>query len=158
MAVCFCAVACSLVGMMLPESQMGRVYKLLTSLVFLSCLISPVMSLGAQPISFQLDMSAQNTQEIGRQAEEVAQKLAFDSSQGKIRQIVDYNLQRLGISAEKIEVTIHNEESDNIFFIEADITLDGAFQKREEEIMDFLKKELDIDCTLHWNEGDMKDE
>ncbi|MEG2039356.1 MAG: stage III sporulation protein AF [Oscillospiraceae bacterium] len=155
-AICYCAIVCSLLFIILPEGSNTKIYKMLGGLVFLTCLISPLMNL--RGIELSLDLQGSNTQmeQARQQAEKIASDIAYSKSNENIKSIIKEELAAIGVVPEKIEVNIHNNENDNISCIVAELTLKQTDIKAQQQVKELLSKQLGISCNITYSKEEIK--
>ena len=77
--ICAAAIACGLAQLILPKSNMQRLFNITSSVFFLSCLLSP---LALAPISLDLESAEEMQREVQRRAKNLTS--AVEEQTGEI--------------------------------------------------------------------------
>ncbi|MCI8649282.1 MAG: hypothetical protein HFG20_04115 [Anaerotruncus sp.] len=146
--LCAAATACGVAQMVLPKSNLQKMFRMTASIFFLCCLLSPV---ALAPIS--LDSAPR--EDLQRQTEQRAQQLrsAVEEQSGRIatehiRLTAAEILETLGVEYEKIYITIHEDDTDSISISECEVELDSRYLPRHQEIRAALQQSLGVDVLL----------
>ena len=137
--VCFGAVGCCAAQLLTPKDGVGKWFHLLTSTLFICCLIAPLLTVDAD-LSLKAEWLPQKVmsdelekrvnEQLSRQVEETVTRLA------------DECLEQRGIKAEKITVKT-DISSDGIIYIEQVVlTVDKQNVPTALAVRDVLKQQL----------------
>ncbi|MBR5486315.1 MAG: stage III sporulation protein AF [Oscillospiraceae bacterium] len=147
-SLCGCAVCCSLIGMLLPQGSIQKLFKLLTTVVILSCIVSPLMNLKLKLPDTDFDESYAEIEEYTLQAEEAAHEIAVEAVQAQVKKIISERLGKIHVVPENVQVNVHNDDEDNISYIEAVIELNEKDASFKQEIQSLIHSELGIECSF----------
>ena len=146
--ICAAAIACGLAQLILPKSNMQRLFNITSSVFFLSCLLSP---LALAPISLDLESAEEMQREVQRRAknltsavEEQTGEIASES----IRIAAADRLAEMGIEYQKIYVNIHADDENGISISECEVELDESYLPRHDEIRTALMERLGVNVLI----------
>ncbi|RGX56551.1 MULTISPECIES: stage III sporulation protein AF [Anaerotruncus] len=146
--ICAAAIACGLAQLILPKSNMQRLFNITSSVFFLSCLLSP---LALAPISLDLESADEMQREVQRRAknltsavEEQTGEIASES----IRIAAADRLAEMGIEYQKIYVNIHADDENGISISECEVELDESYLPRHDEIRTALMERLGVNVLI----------
>lgn len=146
--ICAAAIACGLAQLILPKSNMQRLFNITSSVFFLSCLLSP---LALAPISLDLESAEEMQREVQRRAknltsavEEQTGEIASES----IRIAAADRLAEMGIEYQKIYVNIHADDENGISISECEVELDESYLSRHDEIRTALMERLGVNVLI----------
>lgn len=145
--LCIAAVGCCMLKMLLPESTMEPVLKVVLSAFFLLCLLTPLRgiapSLSAAPalLEGQASPSTQSlTQAYNRQIE----KAVADN----LEAVISAKLEGMGISGANICINVNMDDGGRIDITGVEIAVDGEYAPRAREIEDYVTRELELPCVV----------
>ena len=146
--ICAAAIACGLAQLILPKSNMQRLFNITSSVFFLSCLLS---LLALAPISLDLESAEEMQREVQRRAknltsavEEQTGEIASES----IRIAAADRLAEMGIEYQKIYVNIHADDENGISISECEVELDESYLSRHDEIRTALMERLGVNVLI----------
>jgi len=146
--ICAAAIACGLAQLILPKSNMQRLFNITSSVFFLSCLLSPLV---LAPISLDLESADEMQREVQRRAknltsavEEQTGEIASES----IRIAAADRLAEMGIEYQKIYVNIHADDENGISISECEVELDESYLPRHDEIRTALMERLGVNVLI----------
>jgi hypothetical protein len=152
LSLCMTLIATGIFSMLIPGKSMEKVLKFALSLFFLSCLVLPVLQ-GEVRFSFtDSDLSEWDTQypeELEQKSNEAFLKLTETNLSHEIELLLEVK----GIKTEKIEVSIHIDEENNIDISKCDIYLSGGQNIVAGDLAFYLQKETGVKPNLIVEEG-----
>lgn len=146
-SICAAMVACGLAQMLLPPSNMEKVFRTTVSVFFLCCLLSPMLLRGSE-LRFELEeytqadieqRAARLTGEVDRQAGAAAGE--------DLKKIVEQKLAQMGINYLDIAININTNGQSAEDTARVDILLDTALEPEHDRIRSQLE-ELGMDIRL----------
>ena len=150
LSLCMTLIATGIFSMLIPGKSMEKVLKFALSLFFLSCLVLPVLQ-GEVRFSFtDSDLSdTQYPEELEQKSNEAFLKLTETNLSHEIELLLEVK----GIKTEKIEVSIHIDEKNNIDISKCDIYLSGGQNIVAGDLAFYLQKETGVKPNLIVEEG-----
>jgi len=147
-SICCTMVACGLAQILLPKSNMERLFKLCVSVFFLCCLLSPIL-LQKPELRVQVQEYAQ--EDIQRRAEqlsEVVERQSTSAVQASLEKIVADKLLEMGInySSVAIHINTNGQNADEQFWVQ--VKLESGHEERRDQIRRELSAELGLDVVL----------
>lgn len=151
--LCVSAVGCCALKMLLPESALEKVLKVILSVFFLLCLIMPLRG-------FALDLPARDglesaaapaARELGRTYEEHLKQAVADN----VTRVVSARLLRLGLEESEINIVtnVNMEEGGRIDISGIEVFLEGESARLAAKVRSCVEEELELACTVLTDHG-----
>ena len=142
--LCGAAIACGLAQMILPESNLQKLFHITCSVFFLCCLLSPVI---LSPISWEPSVQEELQQQIEERAKRLSETLENQGIE-TLRQTARGVLDELGIDGGKIYINTHENETGGISISECEVQLDERYAPRHQEIREALRQRLGVQVLI----------
>jgi len=147
-SLCSAMVACGLAQMLLPKSNMEKVFRVSVSVFFLCCLLSPLV---LQNPELRIEIVDYSQADIEARAQKLA-GVVEDQSDEAIRQslekIVEQKLQEKGIKDTGITIHITTNGQHDSEEPVVEILLGRAYEAEHERIHTELETELGVEVRL----------
>lgn len=151
--LCAAMVAMGLCHMLLPSSNMERMFRFVVSVFFLCVLLSPVaVRFPALMIEVPLGTQAE-IDERARRVEETVHRQALQSAEIRLRQIIRGKLSPGGINPYALAINFTTSEQGEVVLESVDITLGAADRARGSALISGLEAELGSPVRLHFIDG-----
>lgn len=143
--VCFGAVGCCAVQLLLPKNGLGRSFSVITTTLFICCLMLPLLNVGSQlsldtrfldETILQSELEAKVNEQLCRQVETTVTQLATDCFAER------------GGRAEKITVQTDISENGSIHIKQVTLVVDKQNVSVGLVVRDVLKQQLDAVVTV----------
>lgn len=150
-ALCTAAVACSLAQMLAPKTGASKLFKLTVSTFFLCCIFSPLLiGFGTGEISLTIEEGQSRSDEIARKLEESLSEDYYAPAAEEAGEEVARVLKALGVTPQKIVITINNLDEERIGIYQATLLLEEGDRSREGEITQALRQELGYQAVVEY--------
>lgn len=120
-AVCLAALGCAAIQLLVRDSGVGRVFRLVATTFFLCCMLLPLMKLGSLT---QLDVADLPDAVVSELLADTVTKQLERQVQDTVSTLTAEVLAERGVTAEKIEVTTDISEEGGIYIQHVTITVD----------------------------------
>ena len=151
-ALCAVMVACGMAHMLLPKSNLEKMFRMVISIFFLCAVLSPVI-LGAPEIFFEAPaLSQAEISERARRVEEVADRQTINMARKGLEETIAAKLSGRGIKVHDVTINIITNGQNAIELESAVIILDRGEQPRQMEITAELERELGCPVTLQFRD------
>lgn len=143
--VCFAAVGCSAVQLLVPKERAGKLFRLLTMTFFLCSMILPLFrATSSLPLNVDLlpeDMvSEQLNNKVNEQLQNQVEKV--------VQQIAEDCLVNRGVTAEKIVVQTDIADNGSIYIQQVTVLVDKQILAAALPVRDVLKTQLETDVQI----------
>lgn len=151
-SICCAMVACGIMQILMPKSSLERMFKLVVSVFFLCCLLSPFL-LRSAALGLELREYPQNDiEERASRLESVVERQWNGAAAGGLEKIVRGKLAEMGINDDTTTINIiTNGQITNEPPI-VEITLDSAYRERHNVLRGALMDELGLEVRLGYVE------
>lgn len=146
-SVCAAAVAGGMAHMLLPKSNLAKIFSLTLSAFFLCSLLSPLL-LNRGQLRFEIqDYGGYSAQDTASRLEEIAQAHMLEQARGTVIKLAEGALTEAGLPFKKIDAIVNMDEENSISFTEVIITLEQE-SAQEERIREVLERRLGLAVKL----------
>ncbi len=135
-SLCVAAVAGGVMNLLIPNTSLEKIMKLVIAAFFLSCIISPVI-LHFPEIHLTL---AQDAKEEMQQVQNSLTTTVDEQVSGAVSVKVDALLKEIGVGAENISIRYNTADNASISISQIDIVLPPGFISREAEIREYISQ------------------
>lgn len=147
-SICFAAVSCGLIQMLIPNISTGKVLRFTVAIFFLICVLSPVVLDGYEPPIITQEDVQQNTQEIADKLTASVDERFQKDAKNQISTLIKENLLEIGIKPNKIIININTKDKDRILINNVRIELDEGYQSEHQKTVALLEQLLGIPPEL----------
>lgn len=147
-SLCAAMVAAGLVRMLLPKSSMEKLLRMVISVFFLSCLLSPAV---LRDPALMVETEAAGREEMSARSErvtELAEKQLMDSARSALERLVREKLSQRGINAHEVTINIIAEEENDPRLESVELVLDSDDQEGHGDLCQELGRELGAPVTI----------
>ena len=149
-AVCAAMVACGIAHMLLPKSNLEKMFRMVVRIFFLCAVLSPII-LESPALMLEIPDSAQaQIAERSRRLEDVANGQALNMAKGAMEETVMAKLSQKGIKAHTVTINIITNGQNDIAIESASIALEYGEEGKRADIKKELEKELGCPITLEF--------
>lgn len=150
--LCAAAVACGLLGILLPRSTSGKAGKMAISFFFLCCLLSPLRT-GLGNLSLDLSFLEETEEQLAEELEQEARQLAYSMAQNHILELIQTRLEQQEIIP--LALSVDAQETETGILLTARLTLPAKDKDREGEIRILLLQDCGIEkAEFFWQEDE----
>lgn len=150
-SICAAMAVCGIALQILPKSGMTGIFKLVVSVFFLCCLLSPLLlRLPAGQAEFS-EYSAEIAREKALQLETVVEKQTKISAERRAQKIIGDKLDQMGINYHSIAININTSGQSETGSVT--ILLDKSLEARHTTLQRQLEAVLLMDVNLSYTEG-----
>lgn len=147
-SICCTMAACGLAQILLPKSNLERLFKLCVSVFFLCCLLSPIL---LQKPELRIQVREYAQEDIQRRADqlsEIVERQSASAAKASLEKIVKDKLLEMGINHSGIAIHIktNGQNADEQFWVQ--VKLDSGYAERRDQIRRELSEELGLDVVL----------
>ena len=150
--LCTAAVACGLLGILLPQSTSGKAGKMAVSFFFLCCLLSPLRS-GLGNLSLDLSFLEETEEQWTEELEQESQQLAYSIAQSHILELIQTRLEQREIIP--LTLSVDTQETETGILLTARLILPAEDKDREGEIRTLLLRDCGVEkVEFSWQEDE----
>lgn len=151
-SLCFVAVACGIMEMLVPSASIGKVFRFTVGVFFLICILSPVMMRSYTPPTITHENVQAQSQEIADKLTQSVNKRFNKESEQRLKRILTDNLSKSGIKTDKVIINISTKDKENIIISSVYIEADKHIEEKHDEIISITEKVLDITPKIVYTE------
>lgn len=147
-SACAALIAGGIAQMLIPKSNMEKIFKLTVSIFFLCCLLSPFIIMRPD---LMLDFSQESAYEMEQKTEEldkILQEQSMVAYKASIEKIIIDKCAQMGIKHKSITINIYNEGQSDTPVIDVELILDISHQQEHKEIKEEFEKFLELKVLL----------
>lgn len=152
-SLCATMVACGILQMLMPKSNLEKMLRLVVSVFFLCCVLSPIVLRSPE---LMVDIEVASDQEIAersRRVTELAESQARNAAAFALEQMVAGKLSQMGINAHALTININTNGQNAVELASAEIVLDETYKTRHDTLVRELEAELGVTVMLTYREG-----
>jgi len=148
-SLCAAMIACGIARMLLPKSSMEKMFRMVVSVFFIGCMLSPFILRNPALIFDPPDETRREIAQLSRRLSAVADEQALRIAKQNLERMLHENLKEKGIKVHAVTINI-NTSGQNI---SADIVLDRAHEARHENLVEGLRSEFGFAVRLGYREA-----
>ena len=152
-SICAAMAACGIALQLMPKSNLTGVFKLVVSVFFLCCLLSPVLLRIPEGRLWLPEYSAEIAEEKAARLEEVMEKQTRISAEQAAQKIIADKLRQMGINYHSIAININTNGQSETRAV-AVIILDRSLEPQHEALKRRIEQSLEMDVDLGYTEGE----
>jgi len=147
-SLCVVMVACGMMSMLLPKTNLDKMFRMAVSVFFMCCLLSPFV---LQSPQLRIEVQQMSQQEIQHRAQRLTAVADVQSEQAfknELEKIVGQNLAGKGINYTDITIHITTKGQNGEAVPVVDIELDREHEPEHQSIRRQLMSELGLEVRL----------
>ncbi|PWM41007.1 MAG: hypothetical protein DBX66_00410 [Clostridiales bacterium] len=146
--VCVAAVGCCALRLLLPQSALEPVLRVILSAFFLLCLLLPLRGISLPEFSagsalFEGEVAG-GQQQLSERLREQVEQAAGDN----LRTVIDEKLKKFGISGTNIGIKIHTSTAGSIDITGVELMLPQEYAHLSEKARAYVEDELELPCQI----------
>lgn len=146
-SLCSAMAVCGIALQLMPKSNLAGIFKLVISVFFLCCLLSPVIIRFPNEFIRLEEYSSLAAEEKAERLRLVMEKQARAQGERNAEEIIADKLRQMGIKYHSVTINI-NTGGQSETAASADITLDKSYEPQHDKMVSRLKSALQMDVRL----------
>jgi len=149
-AVCAAMVVCGIAHMLLPKSNLEKMFRMVISIFFLCAVLSPVI-IESPALTLEIpDIAYAKIAERSRRLDETATRQALSAAKKTLEETVMAKLSQKGIKAHTVTINIITNGQNELNLQDAAVTLYSGEELRGAQIKRVLEYELGCPVALEF--------
>ena len=150
-SICAAMAACGIALQLMPKSNLTGVFKLVVSVFFLCCLLSPVLLRFPGEPFLPPEYSAEIEEEKSARLQEVMEKQTRISAERAAQKIIEDKLKQMGINyhSTAININVNGQSETEAFVI---IMLDKSLEPEHARLKRRIEETLGMDVNIGYTE------
>lgn len=144
-SICAGAAVCLVCEMLLPSGKISKIVKFAVGIFMVGVIILP---LGGIIDAVASEFDSVEIEEYSSQLESTAEEDAADLAKENIKELVVKQLDKIGVTAQKIEIVTDSDKLSDITGIESVIYISNEDRGQALKIKNCIKENLGLDCTI----------
>lgn len=149
-ALCAAMVAAGLVRMLLPKSNLEKMLRMVLSIFFLCCLLSPAV---LRAPSLMVEIETVGREELAARSEKVAElarRQTLELARESLHKLVEEKLEQRGIKVHAITINMVTKGQNEMALQSVELLLDFADQDGHQSLAQELGRELGAEVILDY--------
>lgn len=150
LTLCITAVAGAMAQMLLPKGNVQKVCRIVLSVFFLCCMVSPFASGNSGPSG---TLQRKNEAVVSRSVENLeqdTQQAVLDQLEGRVEQSLQEGLCAQGIIPVQIQVTMNTERTDQIYINKLTVILPQSQQTSAPKVREYVKGQALVEPQIRY--------
>lgn len=147
-SVCTAMVACGIAQLVMPKSNMEKMFRVTVSVFFLCCLLSPVVIRSPDLLIQVEEYSREEIEARAAKLTAVVDAQSQSEAKAQVEKIIADKLVKMGIKYRSITININTNGQSGQEIESVDIELDVQHERDHEKILAALRGEMGLKIRL----------
>lgn len=147
-SACATMIACGLAQMVLPRSNLEKIFRLTVSVFFLCCLLSPLVLTRPELRLEWEDYSSRQVQERAQQLEQELLSQTKTALDRDLKKIIEEKLDEMGIKCHTVTINMITNGQNEQQLDGVELVLDAAHERERESVRDEIQQLLGLPVKI----------